>query len=180
MSGSALAPVADGARDLRAGDARRARGEHPRVIRNAVIHITNEQPLLVDLYGLPSPADVGMLCTNMRMMDGRRPVFVDDVKSTFFFPYLHIRFVEIPPHAFQHEDADAEPASDVTAVGVAESTGATNGHDDDPDLELDEDFLRKIREISDPGRSRGSGARLRMSAEGRFDVSGHRSRPRPS
>jgi hypothetical protein len=117
------------------------------VIRNAVIHIINEQPLLVDLYGLPSPADVGMLCTNMRMMDGRRPVFVDDVKSTFFFPYLHIRFVEIPPHAFQHEDGDAEPASDLAPVGVAESSGATNGHDDDPDLELDEDFLRKIREI---------------------------------
>jgi hypothetical protein len=117
------------------------------VIRNAVIHIINEQPLLADLYGLPSPNDVGMLCTNLRMMDGRRPVFVDEVKSTFFFPYLHIRFVEIPPHAFQHDDADAEPTADLVLESVAGSANGTNGHDEDPDLELDEDFLRKIREI---------------------------------
>jgi hypothetical protein len=117
------------------------------VIRNVVIHIANEQPLLADLYGLPSPSDVGMLCTNLRMMDGRRPVFIDEVKSTFFFPYLHIRFVEIPPHAFRHDGADAEPESELVPAGVTGSPDATNGHDDDPDLELDEDFLRKIREI---------------------------------
>ena len=117
------------------------------MIRNAIIHLANEQPLLVDLYGLPSPSDVGMLCTNLRMMDGRRPVFVDDSKSTFFFPYLHIRFLEVPPHAFRHESADDEPESDVVPAGVPGMPATTNGHDDDPDLELDEDFLRKIREI---------------------------------
>jgi hypothetical protein len=117
------------------------------VIRNAVIHILNEQPLLADLYGLPSAGDVGMLCTNIRTMDGRRPVFIDDVKSTFFFPYLHIRFVEIPTHAFRHDGADAEPESDLVATSVAGSPNGSDGHDDDPDLELDEDFLRKIREI---------------------------------
>jgi len=118
------------------------------VIRNAVIHIINEQPLLVDLYGLPAPSDLGLLCTNMRIVDGRRPVFVDDVKSTFFFPYLHIRFLEIPPHAFRHDDGDAEPAGDLVLESVVGTRGdATNGHDEDPDLELDEDFLRKIREI---------------------------------
>jgi hypothetical protein len=118
------------------------------VIRNVVIHIINEQPLLADLYGLPSPGDVGMLCTNLRMMDGRRPIFVDEVKSTFFFPYLHIRFVEIPPSSFQHDDANAEPASDLVLESiVGTQRDPTNGHDEDPDLELDEDFLRKIREI---------------------------------
>ena len=86
------------------------------MIRNAVIHIINEQPLLADLYGLPSPADVGMLCTNLRMMDGRRPVFIDEIKSTFFFPYLHIRFVEIPPHAFQPDGADVAPESQATSA----------------------------------------------------------------
>jgi hypothetical protein len=121
--------------------------EHRAVIRNVVIHIINEQPLLADLYGLPSPSDVGMLCTNLRMMDGRRPIFVDDVKSTVFFPYLHIRFVEIPPHAFQHEDA-GQPASELVLESIVSTQrDVTNGHDEDPDLELDEDFLRKIREI---------------------------------
>jgi len=117
------------------------------VIRNAIIHLANEQPLLVDLYALPSTSDVAMLCTNLRMMDGRRPVFVDDSKSTFVFPYLHIRFLEVPQHAFRHEGADADPESDLVPSGVAGTPDSMNGHDDDPDLELDEDFLRKIREI---------------------------------
>ena len=66
------------------------------MIRNVVIHVSNEQPLLADLYGLPTPADAGLLCTNVRMMDGKRPIFIDHTSSTFFFPYQHLRFLEIP------------------------------------------------------------------------------------
>src|SRR5690606_8425460 len=46
-------------------------------IRNAVIHLLNEQPLLADLFELPGPADVALRCTNLRTMSGNRPVFVD-------------------------------------------------------------------------------------------------------
>ena len=67
------------------------------MIRNVVLHINNEQPLLADLFELPNAADVGLRCTNLRTMNGKRPVFVDDINSVFFFPYLHIRFVEIMP-----------------------------------------------------------------------------------
>ena len=116
------------------------------MIRNAVIHIANEQPLLTDLYGLPSPTDVGMLCTNLRTMDGRRPVFIDESRSTFFFPYLHIRFIEIPPHALQDDGTDGAPDPAIAAV-VAAGAESTNGHEEEPDLELYEEFLRKIREI---------------------------------
>jgi hypothetical protein len=66
------------------------------VIRNVVIHVSNEQPLLADLFSVPSPADVGLVCTNIRMMDGKKPIFIDHTDSTFFFPNLHIRFLEIP------------------------------------------------------------------------------------
>ena len=68
-----------------------------RVIKNAVIHLLNEQPLLADLYEMPKALDQGLLCTNLRMMDGKRPVFVDRIESIFFFPYLHVRFLEILP-----------------------------------------------------------------------------------
>ena len=69
------------------------------MIRNVVIHAANEQPLLVDLFELPSADDVGLVCTNLRMMDGKRPIFIDHIESTFFFPYHVIRFLEIPKGA---------------------------------------------------------------------------------
>jgi hypothetical protein len=114
------------------------------VIRNAVLHLNNEQPLLADLFDLPAPADVGLRCTNLRALNGKRPVFVDDSASVFFFPYLHIRFVEIPPAAVSGELDLPMP------VGAA----VDGASPDDPlaaeaeeDLEIDEDFLRRIREV---------------------------------
>jgi hypothetical protein len=113
------------------------------VIRNAVIHIINEQPLLADLYELPSPTDVGLRCTNLRTMDGRRPIFVDRSESVFIFPYLHIRFVEVPPSDVGLvADGGGEAESMLTAPPEAGNGAA----DTDIDLEIDEDFLRRVRE----------------------------------
>jgi hypothetical protein len=114
------------------------------VIRNAVIHIMNEQPLLADLFEPPSPGDVGMRCTNLRTLNGKRPVFVDDSASIFFFPYLHIRFVEIPPGAVS--GSDPSMAMDLAgAVGAV--AGLPTSPEPEPELEIDEDFLRRIREV---------------------------------
>jgi len=112
------------------------------VIRNAVLHINNEQPLLADLFELPGPADVVLRCTNLRSMNGKRPVFVDDSASVFFFPYLHIRFVEIPPAAVGETGLPMPVPVGVTADPVL----AAPEPEDDGDLEIDEDFLRRIRE----------------------------------
>jgi hypothetical protein len=111
------------------------------MIRNVVIHLINEQPMLADVEALPAPSDVAFVCTNLRSMNGTRPVFIDRSESTFVFPYAHIRFVELPSAAGagkgapgdQRRGADsAEPA--VPAAPEAE-------------LEIDEDFLRRVREI---------------------------------
>ncbi len=113
------------------------------MIRNVILHINNEQPLLTDLFEAPSPGDVGLRCTNLREMNGKRPVFVDNSASIFFFPYLHIRFVEIPPSAMASGDpgATVQPVAE-RAVGDRPANG-----DLEPDLEIDEDFLRRIREV---------------------------------
>jgi hypothetical protein len=118
------------------------------VIRNAVRHIMNEQPMLADMYEAPTPGDVGLRCTNLRTMNLKRPVFIDDSASIFFFPYLHIRFVEIPAGAITGSD----PGS-----AIALSRGDANAdrrppvapppEAPEPDLEIDEDFLRRIREV---------------------------------
>ena len=129
------------------------------MIRKVVVHISNEQPLLADLYDLPKASDAGLLCTNLRLMDGKRPVFVDKIEDTFFFPYRAIRFLEIPTGALERHRAAAgrdpsgahvsaaEPGDDdflETAPPVIE-IGA--GGETDLGDEIDEDFLKRIRDI---------------------------------
>jgi hypothetical protein len=103
----------------------------------------NEQPMLADLFEPPSPGDVGLRCTNLRTLNGKRPVFIDDVASIFFFPYLHIRFVEIPPGAISGSgDTSLEVVGD-----AREPVPTVAEPETEPELEIDEDFLRRIREV---------------------------------
>lgn len=113
------------------------------MIRDVVLHINNEQPLLADLFEAPSPGDVGLRCTNLRQLNGKRPIFVDNVASIFFFPYLHIRFVEIPPGAISGGD----PSMAVATEADEERPPALVAPEPEPELEIDEDFLRRIREV---------------------------------
>lgn len=103
------------------------------VIRNAVIHLTNEQPLLADLYALPAPGDTVIMCTNLRTMGGKRPVFADHIDSVFYFPYLHVRFLEIPP--------GADPSRPVPDGKVRKAEP-----EPEVELEIDEDFLKRVRD----------------------------------
>jgi hypothetical protein len=121
-------------------------GQDRRVIRDAVLHIMNEQPMLADLFEAPTPGDVGLRCTNLRTLNGKRPVFVDSSASVFFFPYLHLRFVEIPPGSISGGDpGSALQTSGPDAPGRAGRPGAPA--EQEPELEIDEDFLRRIREV---------------------------------
>jgi hypothetical protein len=117
------------------------------VIRNAVIHITNEQPLLADLYETPKAVDQGLLCTNIRTMDGRKPIFVDRSDSIFFFPYLHIRFLEIAATASDLPAIEAPAGESVLQPPPPTGETAPAAEDADAELELDEDFLRRIRDV---------------------------------
>jgi len=113
------------------------------VIRNVVLHLTNEQPLQADLFAMPQPTDGQLVCTNLRSMNGKRPVFVDDIDSVFIFPVNQVRFVEIPPGADGAADA---PRRKVSSAGPSSSNGSGSTADGDVDLDLDEDFLRRVRE----------------------------------
>lgn len=133
------------------------------MIRSVVIHVANEQPLLADLFDLPTSADAGLVCTNLRAMDGKRPVFIDHSESTFFFPYLVIRFLEIPPGAIERHVAEGGRAGQVpsarTVAPVSGDAGPGSNlpvpvedapaEDAAADMgeEIDEDFLRRIREV---------------------------------
>ena len=105
------------------------------MIRDVVVHLLNEQPVIADLFERPNPTDVGLLCTNLRTLDGRRPIFIEASESTFFYPYQGIRFIEIRTTE-EGRSAAATPSESRAAEPAV----------DDEDLEIDEDFLRRIRE----------------------------------
>lgn len=102
-------------------------------VRDAVLHLQNEQPLLVDLFALPLAQDACLICTNVRTLAGKRPLFVDRSDSFFLFPLQHIRFIEVP----------AASAGDVGGAYAFELDEAVV---EEPELEIDEDLMRRIRE----------------------------------
>ena len=95
--------------------------------------MVGDQPFIADLESLPTPSDAALVCTNIRLAGGKKPTFIDHSESTFLIPLLHVRFVEIPPTA----EAMAETAQ-LAAGQLAESEPEV--------LDLDEDFLRRVRE----------------------------------
>src|SRR6266536_2621749 len=111
------------------------------MIRDIVIHLANEQPLLADIYRMPDPGDVALVCTNLRMKNGERPIFADDSRATFVFPLVFVRFVEIPVTSMVGVKT-GERDSGVLALPA----GRTEEPAADADLEIDEEFLRRIRD----------------------------------
>ena len=131
------------------------------MIKNTVIHLAGEQPLLADLYRMPGPGDVALVLTNLRQKNGERPIFADEIGSTFVFPLVFVRFVEIPAAAMVGVPAagpesgvlalgagrgDEAPAAAGTAAAAASAVPAA-APAADADLEIDEDFLRRIRDV---------------------------------
>ena len=99
----------------------------------AILHLMGDQPLSVDLLDEPKPSDLAVVCTNVRTVDGKRPVFIDFSNSTFVFPMAMIRFVEVPQAA-----SEQERAAGLVALPAEP--------EESEDLDIDEDFLRRVRE----------------------------------
>lgn len=97
----------------------------------AILHLLNDQPLAVDLLEMPTPGDISVICTNLRTIDGKKPVFIDYATSTFAFPMAAVRFIEV-----LRVGEDGQRLPTVTTEEPAEPE----------DLEIDEDFLRRVRE----------------------------------
>ena len=107
------------------------------MIRDVIIHMAGEQPLMADIRSLPTSEDACLVCTNLRTRAGQKPIFIEAVDSWFLLPLQHVRFVEILASAVTAGDEEGPRAEGLAAVGA--SAG-------DEELELDEDFLRRIKE----------------------------------
>ena len=108
------------------------------LIRGAVVHLIGEQPLVADLYGYPLASDVTVILTNVRGVTGKRPVWADHLDSIFYFPWAQIRFVEIP----RLRRGEAPPSAD-----VFDRASRPEDAVEEPDQELDEAFLKRIRDV---------------------------------
>jgi hypothetical protein len=106
------------------------------VIKNVIIHMANDLPILADLEQLPSGGDRSITCTNIRTTDGKRPAFVTDQHSTFVFPLSVIRLIEARKESL-------EPRSDALEPETAPVSAEPEVLDEEPD----EDLLAKIRSI---------------------------------
>ncbi|MEA2677725.1 MAG: hypothetical protein QOJ81_1866 [Chloroflexota bacterium] len=118
------------------------------MIKSVILHLTNELPILVDLYEEPSPTALSVRCTNVRTVDGKRPSFIHDARATFYLPWQLIRLIEVP--------AGATPMPEVDGRVVVSDPVGTVGHDPEPldepeaeplDEEPDEELLARIRSI---------------------------------
>ncbi len=87
------------------------------MIRNVILHLIGELPMKADIESLPTAADAGLLCTNLRTLEGRKPVSTEYLDSVFLIPYDVIRFIEITRQAIHELGLDAGPA--IRARGAA-------------------------------------------------------------
>jgi len=106
------------------------------VLRNAVIHLNNEQPVVADLFEFPTARDVAVVCTNMRTQDGKRPVFIDQSDSIFVIPLAYVRFIELPRVSGSAGDAAGPGGLRARPAPAPAET----------EIEIDEEFLRRIRD----------------------------------
>jgi len=128
---------------------RAARGpcQTARVIRNVVIHLLGDQPVVVDLLSRPQASDASLLCLNLRTIDGKRPPSVHEQDSFFVIPLATVRFIEIPARELATH-SQPEPTSD-EPFGNGHSQAIAPIGLPGPELELepDEDLLQRIRDV---------------------------------
>jgi hypothetical protein len=105
------------------------------MLRDVVVHILNEQPILADLLKDPAPSDVAVICSNLRTTNGKKPVFVDSADSTFVIPLAHVRFIEI--HKASMDAAAAESQALVDGAGQARSAADAAVEEDENSLSGD-------------------------------------------
>jgi hypothetical protein len=120
------------------------------VIRDAVIHMNNEQPLVCDLREMPDARDLGLLCTNLRLVDGRKPTFIDAIDSWFMIPYHIIRFVELPLASVEAGERLALPPGPILEASDDDEDDEGLDETGDEDEALDdasEELLQRIREV---------------------------------
>jgi hypothetical protein len=68
-----------------------------------LLHIANDEPVVVETEHMPEPTDVSILCMHPRRRDNKEvPYILPDV-TTVIFPMWRINFIEVLPDS-EEED----------------------------------------------------------------------------
>ena len=62
-----------------------------------LVHIVNEDPVVLDVDDLPDPQDQYLIGMNPRYRDGKDVSYVREDVTTVLFPWHRITFVELLP-----------------------------------------------------------------------------------
>ena len=61
----------------------------------AIVHISNQEPIVCDLADMPNPTDTILTMLSPRKKDGRDLDFIESDVTTLLFPWAGIIYVEI-------------------------------------------------------------------------------------
>jgi hypothetical protein len=103
------------------------------MLRDVVVHIQNEQPIMADLLSEPVASDVVLICSNVRTTNGTKPGFVDKADSTFVIPLARVRFIEIHKASIDAGATEGEALSAEVADAALRAVAATDDDQGDPD-----------------------------------------------
>lgn len=61
----------------------------------AIVHISNQEPIICDIDEMPEPKDTLLTMNNPRKKDGRDLDFIDSEVTTMIWPWAGIMYIEI-------------------------------------------------------------------------------------
>ncbi len=67
------------------------------------VHLTDNEPVLIDVEKLPNPTDTCIVGMNPRLRDGKEAAFVLAEVTTVIFPWHRISFIEVMPTGEEEE-----------------------------------------------------------------------------
>jgi hypothetical protein len=65
--------------------------------QTVIIHLVNEDPILVEVEDLENLDGPVLECMNPRRRDGKRLHYIDPEATSFLFPWHRISFIELMP-----------------------------------------------------------------------------------
>ena len=70
---------------------------------SVLIHITNEEPIMMDIEKMPEPTDTCVVGMNPRRRGGKEVSYIEPQVTTVIFPWHRISFIEIMPSREEEE-----------------------------------------------------------------------------
>ena len=73
---------------------------------SVLVHIINDDPIILDVEQLPDPGDQYLLGMNPRLRDGKDVHYVLNEVTTILLPWHRISFVEVLPSEAEEKVVD--------------------------------------------------------------------------